>query len=112
MDRRALADFDIFPHGVRDEMSADQPPKRPASNLPTRLTSFVGRETEVAQIDALAREHRLVTLTGPGGIGKTRTALQVGAGLSDTTRGGVWLAELSALTDGWRGARARAPPLG
>jgi predicted ATPase len=83
-----------------------------ASNLPTRLTSFVGRETEVAQIDALAREHRLVTLTGPGGIGKTRTALQVAAGLADSVDGGVWLAELSAVTEGCRVAVAIAAPFG
>jgi non-specific serine/threonine protein kinase len=87
-------------------------PAQASSNLRLWLTTFVGRETEVAQIDALTREHRLVTLTGPGGIGKTRTALKVGAGLADAMSGGVWLAELSALTDGWRVAGAIAAPFG
>jgi len=96
----------------RGSVTAGPWPAQTSSNLQLWLTTFVGRETEVAQIDALAREHRLVTLTGPGGIGKTRTALKVGAGLSDTTRGGVWLAELSALTDGWRVAAAIAAPFG
>jgi predicted ATPase/Tfp pilus assembly protein PilF len=52
-------------------------------NLPLALTSFVGREVELQEIAGLVREHRLVTLTGTGGIGKTQTALRVVAGLGD-----------------------------
>ncbi len=87
-------------------------PARSASKLPLWLTTFVGREKEVAEIDALVREHRLVTLTGPGGIGKTRTALESGARLNDAVSGGAWLAELSGLSDGWRVAGAIAAPFG
>src|SRR5262245_36167179 len=63
------------------------------------LTEFVGRRAELAQVrDALAGA-RLVTLTGPGGIGKTRLALQVAAGAERAFRDGVWLAELNGLRD-------------
>ena len=55
-------------------------------NLPTRLTGFVGRADQVTQVGALVRGHRLVTLTGPGGIGKTRLALQVAAELTPDFR--------------------------
>ena len=54
-----------------------------AAALPLALTSFVGREAELDEIAALVREHRLVTLTGAGGIGKTQTALQVATALSE-----------------------------
>jgi non-specific serine/threonine protein kinase len=96
----------------RGSVTAGPWPSAPSSNLPLWLTTFVGREAEVAQIDALARGHRLVTVTGPGGIGKTRTALRVGAALKDAVSGGVWLAELGSLSDGSRVAGAIAAPLG
>jgi len=70
-----------------------------AGGLRTELTDFVGRRAELAQVrDALAGA-RLVTLTGPGGIGKTRLALQVAAGAGRAFRDGVWLAELTGLRD-------------
>jgi len=50
------------------------------SNLPIALTSFVGRDKELAEIAALVGDHRMVTLTGAGGVGKTQTALHVAAG--------------------------------
>ena len=72
---------------------------RSAGGLRGELTEFVGRRAELAQVrDALAGA-RLVTLTGPGGIGKTRLALQVAAGAGRAFRDGVWLAELSGLRD-------------
>ena len=72
---------------------------RPAGGLRGELTEFVGRRVELAQVrDALAGA-RLVTLTGPGGIGKTRLALQVAAGAGRAFRDGVWLAELTGLRD-------------
>ena len=69
-------------------------------NLPMELTSFVGREREVGEIATLLGEHRLVTLVGSGGIGKTRTSLQVAANLLDGAGNGVWFVELAPLTDG------------
>lgn len=69
------------------------------NNLPPQLTSFVGREHEVADIKALIEQHRLVTLVGAGGAGKTRCAIQVGAELLDGSGDGVWLAELARISD-------------
>src|ERR1700737_2274916 len=72
---------------------------RSKHNLPYQLTSFVGREQEVAQLGELVAAHRLVTLTGAGGAGKTRLAIEVASRLTDTFPDGVWLVELAALSD-------------
>jgi predicted ATPase/transcriptional regulator with XRE-family HTH domain len=73
----------------------------PRHNLPHQLTSLVGREHDVATVTALLRLDavRLVTLTGPGGIGKTRLALAAAAGLADAFAHGIWFVRLSRLTD-------------
>ena len=63
------------------------------------MSSFIGREGELAAVRALVGGSRLVTLTGAGGSGKTRLALQVAAGLVDGTRDGVWFADLAPLGD-------------
>jgi len=68
-------------------------------NLPQQVTSFVGREKQIIEVKALLKKTRLLTLTGSGGSGKTRLALQVAADLLDTSGDGVWLVELAALTD-------------
>ncbi len=68
-------------------------------NLRTATTSFIGRESEVAELRAAVKAHRLVTLTGVGGVGKTRLALEVAARLTDEFPDGVWLFELAAVTD-------------
>ena len=68
-------------------------------NLPLELTSFVGRVRESAVVTRLIRENRLVTLTGPGGSGKTRLSRRVAAGQVEELAGGVWLAELAPVTD-------------
>jgi predicted ATPase/class 3 adenylate cyclase len=70
------------------------------NNLPLQMTSFVGREREVAKISDLLGAHRLVTLVGSGGIGKTRTSLQVAANLLDGSGNGVWFVELAPLASG------------
>src|SRR5439155_2649904 len=72
---------------------------RSKHNLPYRLTSFVGREQEIAQLEELVTAHRLVTLTGAGGAGKTRLAIEVASRLIDAFPDGVWLVELAALSD-------------
>jgi predicted ATPase/DNA-binding CsgD family transcriptional regulator len=69
------------------------------TNLPAQVSSFIGREAELAAVRALVGGARLVTLTGAGGAGKTRLALQVAAGLADGTGDGVWFADLAALRD-------------
>ena len=68
-------------------------------NLPERLSSFVGREHEQAEVRDLVLAARMVTVIGPGGAGKTRLALQVAADLLDGVGDGVWLVELAALSD-------------
>ena len=74
---------------------------RPRHNLPAQLTSFIGREREVNQILALLRREdiRLLTLTGPGGTGKTRVSLQVAADLVDHVADGVWFVDLAPIRD-------------
>ncbi|HLA06673.1 MAG TPA: adenylate/guanylate cyclase domain-containing protein, partial [Anaerolineales bacterium] len=69
------------------------------NNLPTQLTTFIGRENEIAEVKQELESHRLVTLTGSGGAGKTRLSLQVGAGCLERFTNGVWFVELAALTD-------------
>jgi predicted ATPase len=69
------------------------------SNLPAERSAFVGRERELATVAGLVRSARMVTLTGVGGVGKTRLATQVAAGLAPEFPGGVWLAELAPLVD-------------
>jgi class 3 adenylate cyclase len=69
------------------------------NNLPVQRTSFVGREKEMAEVRRLLAQHRLVTLTGPGGTGKTRLALQVASEALESFEDGVWLVELAPLTD-------------
>ena len=71
------------------------------NNLPVQLTSFIGRQKEIAQLSLLLKrkETRLLTLTGSGGTGKTRLALQVASELLDDFLDGVWLVELAPLSD-------------
>ncbi len=68
-------------------------------NLPAQWTSFVGRKAEIFEIKALLRVARLVTLSGPGGTGKTRLALQVAHEVVGAYQHGVWLVELAPLSD-------------
>ena len=69
------------------------------NNLPTQLTSFVGREREVADIKRLLGSSPLVSLTGPGGCGKTRLAIRVGQDLLPECADGVWFVDLAPLSD-------------
>ena len=71
----------------------------PRHNLPHQLTSFIGREEEIAQLVELVTTNRLVTLTGTGGAGKTRLAIEVASRLTGAFPDGVWLVELAALSD-------------
>jgi predicted ATPase/class 3 adenylate cyclase len=69
------------------------------NNLPTQLTTFIGRENEIAELKLELETYRLVTLTGSGGTGKTRLSLQVAAELLDQFDHGVWFIELAPLAD-------------
>ncbi|MEU3603483.1 BTAD domain-containing putative transcriptional regulator [Streptomyces sp. NPDC006798] len=70
---------------------------RPPSNLPRPLTGLIGRDDDITELRTVLTRHRLVTLTGPGGVGKTRLALAVAAGAESAFPGGVRLVELAAL---------------
>jgi len=74
-------------------------PGRVTGNLPAELTSFVGHRGELAEVRRLLAGSRLVTLTGPGGVGKTRLALRAAAGLARAFPDGVWLVRLDQLRD-------------
>ncbi len=99
----------IRPERVFQLVTQDLPSEFPAlktlsthlNNLPLQPTAFIGREKELAAVCALLRrpEVCLVTLTGPGGTGKTRLALQAGAEMLDDFQDGVYSVELAALTD-------------
>ncbi len=91
--------FQVRALGLR----ADFPPLRALDsspgNLRPQLTSLIGRESEVAGVQAALRTHRLVTLIGVGGVGKTRLALEVATSLVDEFPDGVWFFELAAVAD-------------
>ncbi|HTQ17891.1 adenylate/guanylate cyclase domain-containing protein [Mycobacterium sp.] len=91
--------FQVRAEGLR----TDFPPLRALDASPGNLrpatTSFIGRESEVAELQAAVKAHRLVTLTGVGGVGKTRLALEVAARLADEFPDGVWFFDLAAVTD-------------
>jgi len=88
----------VIPH-----LPADFPPLKTldvySHNLPTQLTSFIGRDHEISEITKLITEHRVLTLTGSGGTGKTRLSLQVAAELLEKFDHGIWFVELAPLAD-------------
>ena len=86
-------------HGQVVDLPGTPEHGRPPDNLPLQLTSFVGREREMAQVRELLEDNRLLTFTGPGGSGKTRLALVVASGLGRGFEDGVWLVELASLSD-------------
>jgi predicted ATPase/class 3 adenylate cyclase len=88
---------------LHPDLPADLPPLRSleafAHNLPAQWTRFIGREQAMAEVKRLLTGSRLLTLTGVGGSGKTRLALQVAADLLEEYADGVWLVELASLAD-------------
>jgi predicted ATPase/class 3 adenylate cyclase len=101
---------------VANDLPADFPPLKSLdvlpNNLPLQLTSFIGREREKSEIKKLLSTTRLLTLTGSGGAGKTRLALQVAAEALEEFPAGVWLVELAALSDPSLVPKAVASALG
>jgi predicted ATPase/class 3 adenylate cyclase len=88
---------------LHPDLPADFPPLRSlkafAHNLPVQPTSFIGRKKEIEEVKRLLGVTRLLTLTGAGGCGKTRLALQAASELLDRYADGVWLVELATVTD-------------
>ncbi|HEY8217773.1 MAG TPA: adenylate/guanylate cyclase domain-containing protein [Acidimicrobiia bacterium] len=101
---------------VHPDLQRDFPPLRALDvlpgNLPRQLTTFVGRADEVDRVAAAVRDRPLVTLTGVGGVGKTRLALQVAAEVAPEFPGGAWLCELAPVTDASALSDAVAATLG
>src|SRR5215212_5879334 len=78
---------------------APRSPERPLHNLPSELSSFVGREKELTEVRRLFENNRLLTLTGPGGCGKTRLALAAASEVVEKFEDGVWMVELASLAE-------------
>jgi predicted ATPase len=91
--------FQVRAAGLREQFPALRTLEATTGNLRPQATSFVGRQHELAEVAEAVRGHRLVTITGAGGVGKTRLGVQVAAELASEFREGVWLCELAAAAN-------------
>ena len=91
--------FQVLAEGLRSEFPPLATLDATPGNLRPQTTSFIGREAELAEVQEALKAHRLVTLTGVGGVGKTRLATEVAGRLADEFPDGVWLFELAAVAD-------------
>ena len=91
--------FQVQADGLRTEFPSLRALDTSPGNLRPPTTSFIGRESEVAELQTALKAHRLLTLTGVGGVGKTRLAVEVAARLADDFPDGVWFFDLAAVTD-------------
>jgi predicted ATPase/class 3 adenylate cyclase len=96
-DRERL--FQVVAPGLERQFPRPRTPVAVTHNLPAPLTSFVGRHAEVRSVAALVRRHRLVTVVGTGGAGKTRLAIQAAGSLLDAYPDGVWFVDLATVAD-------------
>jgi predicted ATPase/DNA-binding SARP family transcriptional activator len=96
-DGAPVADGPITDGPITDGTGAG--PTWRQGNLPAQLTSFVGRDDELGRLGSMLGETRLITLTGPGGAGKTRLSVEAGARVADQVRDGVWFVPLSPVRD-------------
>lgn len=92
--------------------AVDSESPSPSGNLPQELTSLLGRELELERIGTLVHRHRVVTVVGPGGVGKTRVAQRVAGELANTFPNGVWFVDLAAIGRGRDVAEAILSALG
>jgi hypothetical protein len=95
----AVGVFQVRAAGLRTDFPALRALDASPGNLRPAPTSFIGRESQVAELQAVVKVHRLVMLTGVGGVGKTRLAVEVAARLGDEFPDGVWFFELAAVAD-------------
>ncbi len=91
--------FQVLAAGLRTEFPPLATQDNRSGNLRVPATNLIGRETELDELAEVLAAHRLVTLTGPGGVGKTRLALEVAGRVADTFPEGVWLFELATVSD-------------
>jgi predicted ATPase/Tfp pilus assembly protein PilF len=100
-EAKQLYDEGQFETSAKIQPASGSPPMRVPHNLPTPPTAFIGRESEIGEITEmlLQPDVRLITLTGPGGTGKTRISLEVGRALLDRFQDGVYFIDLSAIHD-------------
>jgi predicted ATPase/class 3 adenylate cyclase len=91
--------FQVNAPGLRAAFPALRTLEATPNNLPQQMTSFVGRDRELAEVRRLLADARLLTLFGPGGIGKTRLSLQAAAEAMDEFPDGAWFVELASLAD-------------
>ena len=91
--------YQVCSPGLMEDFPALETAITRPNNLPIQMTSFIGRENEISAIKRLLADHRLVTLTGSGGTGKTRLALQVATEVVENYPNGAWLVELAPLAD-------------
>ncbi|HYZ68931.1 MAG TPA: adenylate/guanylate cyclase domain-containing protein, partial [Mycobacterium sp.] len=91
--------YQVRAPGLRTEFPALKTEDPAPGNLRPRHTALIGREAELAELEEVLKAHKLVTLTGVGGVGKTRLALEVGARQAANFRDGVWVIELAAVGD-------------
>jgi len=108
----AVGVFQVRATGLRTEFPPLRALDTSPGNLRTAATSFIGRDSEAGEVHAAVKAHRLVTLTGVGGVGKTRLATEVAGRLVDEFPDGVWFFELAAVTDPAAVADAVAAVLG
>ena len=111
LESRVLAQDPTLALAVSVQLRPVAAPATPG-NLQERLSSFIGRQSEVEQLCEMVRSYRLVTLVGPGGVGKTRLAVEVAASLREEHRDGVWLVELARVSETEGVAPAVAGALG
>jgi predicted ATPase/class 3 adenylate cyclase len=104
--------FQVLGAGLRTEFPPLKTVDPTPGNLRTPTTSFIGREAELTELETALKAHRLVTLTGVGGVGKTRLALEVAGRLANDFPEGVWVIELAAVGDPAAVSEAVAAVLG
>ncbi|MET8282136.1 adenylate/guanylate cyclase domain-containing protein [Micromonospora sp. NPDC005174] len=109
-DRERL--FQLVAPGLERQFPRPRTADAVAHNLPTQVTSFVGRQVERAELSQLVERYRLVTVLGAGGAGKTRLAVELAAGVVETYPDGVWFVDIASVTDPGLVAFAIAAVLG
>lgn len=104
--------YQVIAQGLRADFPTIGRQANSAGNLPPQLSTFIGRDNLVGEVADSVRDNRLVTLTGVGGVGKTRLATEVGAEMAEEFPDGVWLIELAPVTDEGSVSSAMATLLG